>query len=153
MDDITGLEAELRSNGISVEDVVATEQVDVTYLTAFPAETIERGEIGRVCNTFIDLLREGRWDPTTVTATSIRAPGDVQARWHADADWFRDLVDGELSEVEFSSRVLETITYPDTDEGEQPTTDHQSHVENQSGLEDQPATDAQSRTESDGGPP
>lgn len=113
MSDITGLEAELRTNGISVESCEGGEPVELTYMTAFPGREVDRGEIGRVCNTFIDLLASDRWEPARVDATVVRTPGDLLASWHAEPDWFRGVEAGDLSEVEFSTRVVETITYPD----------------------------------------
>ncbi|MEF8781101.1 MAG: hypothetical protein V5A46_10520 [Haloferacaceae archaeon] len=115
MEDITGLEGELRSNGISVESFEANGTVELTYMTAFPGEELDRGEVGRVCRTFIDLSASDRWDPVRVNATVVRTPGDVMAHWHAEPAWFDGVAGGDLSEVEFSTRVVETITYSDSD--------------------------------------
>lgn len=117
MNDVTGLEAELRTNGISVESCDAGAPVNLTYMTAFPGERVDRGEVGRVCNTFIELLAADRWEPARVNATVVRTPGDVMARWHAEPEWLRGVERGDLSEVEFSTRVVETISYPDEDDG------------------------------------
>lgn len=115
MDEITGLEAELRSNGISVESCDANGTVELTYMTAFPGDELDRGEVGRVCQTFIDLFDDGRWDPVRVNATVVRTPGDVMASWHAEPEWFERVASGDLSEVAFSTRVVETIAYADAD--------------------------------------
>ena len=114
MTDIQGIEAELRSNGIHVESIEAGEPVDLTYMTAFPGTELDRGEVGRVCSTFIDLYENERWEPTRVDATVVRSADDVLAYWHADPEWIEDVASGELSEVEFSTLVVETITYPDS---------------------------------------
>ena len=107
--DITGLEAELRSNGISVESLDRGERVELTYLTAFPGERIEHGEMGRALNVFVDLAEDDAWDPVRVDATVLRAADDVLGTWHADPEWFDDLLEYRISETEFSTRVLGTL--------------------------------------------
>ena len=108
--DLTGLEAALRSNAISVESVSRGDTLEVTYLTAFPGPSVNHQEMGRACNALIDLAEDGAWDPVPVEATVVRAPGDVQGRWRVEADWFRDLLAYRISEEEFSSRVLDSLT-------------------------------------------
>lgn len=110
--DLTGLEAELRSNGISVESVASGDVVDLTYITAFPGEHVHHPEMGRACNTFIDLLERDRWEPRPVEATVLRFDEDVQGTWRAEPEWFEDLVSYRISEEEFSSRVLDTVEEP-----------------------------------------
>lgn len=111
-DDITGLEAELRSNGISVETLSRDEPVGLTYLTAFPGERVHHMEMGRVLNTFVELAEDGRWEPARVEATVVRADEDVQGSWHAEPDWFEALLEYRISETEFSARVLDTLDEP-----------------------------------------
>ncbi len=108
-DDITGLEGELRSNGINVESIDRGSTVELTYMTAFPGEQVTHREMGRVLNTFIDLAEADDWEPTRVEATVVRAPGDVQGTWHAEPEWFEQLLSYQISETEFSTKVLETI--------------------------------------------
>jgi hypothetical protein len=110
-DAITGLEGDLRTNGIDVESIDAGEPLDITYTTSFPGERVEHGEIGRVCNTLIDRAEDGRWDPVRVKATVVRFAGDVQGTWHADGEWFEGLLSYRLSEEDFSERVLDTLTH------------------------------------------
>ncbi|QLG26150.1 hypothetical protein HUG10_00730 [Halorarum halophilum] len=110
--DLTGPEAALRSNGISVESLSRGDTLALTYLTAFPGASVNHQEMGRACNTFIELTEEGAWDPVPVEATVVRAPGDVQGRWRLDPDWIRDLGAYRISEEEFSARVLDTLEEP-----------------------------------------
>ncbi|MFB6194729.1 MAG: hypothetical protein ABEI80_01035 [Haloplanus sp.] len=112
MADITGLEAELRANGISVERVERGAPVELTYMTAFPGEEVHHGEMGRALTVFIDLAREGEWNPVRVEATVVRHEDDVQGTWHAEPGWFEGLLAGELSEPDFSERVLGTLAHP-----------------------------------------
>ncbi|MFC6613385.1 hypothetical protein ACFQAS_13390 [Halopenitus salinus] len=110
--DADALAAELRSYGISVEDLSVDEDaLRVTYMTAFPGDTVHHPEIGRACNALIDLQEADRWEPTRVEATVERAPGDVLGRWHVEPEWFERLASYELSETEFSTRVVETIDH------------------------------------------
>jgi hypothetical protein len=110
-DAITGLEGDLRTNGIDVESIDPGEPLELTYTTSFPGERVAHGEIGRVCNTFIDRAEDGRWEPVRVEATVVRFAGDVQGTWHADAEWFEGLLSYRLSEADFSERVLATLTH------------------------------------------
>ena len=105
------LEPELRSYGVSVESIDGTEPVDITYMTAFPGREVHHGEIGRTLNALIDRAETGEWDPVRVEATVVRSPGDVLGTWHAEASWFEELIGYEISETEFSTRVLETLTH------------------------------------------
>lgn len=107
--DLTGLEAELRSNGISVESVSYGDVVDLSYMTAFPGRRVHHKEMGRALTAFIDLLEADRWEPVPVEATVLRADDDVLGTWHAAPEWFEALVSYRISEEEFSARVLETL--------------------------------------------
>ena len=109
----TEVEPTLRSYGISVESVEEDDPLDLTYMTAFPGREVHRGEIGRALNALIDRAEADAWDPVRVEATVVRSPGDVLGTWHAEATWFEALIAYEISETEFSTRVLETLTHAD----------------------------------------
>jgi len=111
------IEAELRGNTIDVERVAVDDAVALTYTTAFPAEEANHGEIGRALSAFLDLIEAGELEPIRVEATVERFPGDVQATWHAAADWFEGLGTYRLSETEFSRRVLDTLEHSDGGDG------------------------------------
>lgn len=117
-EEITGLEGELRSNGIHVESLDLGEPVELTYMTAFPGPSVHHQEMGRVLNTFIDAAANDEWDPVRIEATVVRAPGDVQGTWHARGEWFEALADYRISETEFSTRVLDTLEEDDAASGE-----------------------------------
>jgi len=114
------IESELRGNTIDVERVAVDDAVELTYTTAFPAAEANHGEVGRALSAFVDLIEAGELQPIRVEATVERFPGDVQATWHAAADWFEGLAAYRLSETEFSRRVLDTLAYPDGEEGRSP---------------------------------
>jgi hypothetical protein len=110
-DAITGMEGELRSNGISVESLeTGGDIVELTYLTAFPDVRVNHTEMGRALSTFVDLAEAGEWDPVRVEATVLRSDDDVQGRWHAEAEWFRRYLEYELGDEDFSELVLATLT-------------------------------------------
>jgi hypothetical protein len=111
--DAATLEAEFRSYGISVEHVSVDDEIDLEYMTAFPADRIHDGEIGRACNTLIDMIEADECEPMTIDATVVRSPGDVLGTWRAEAEWFDQLDRYEISETEFSARVLETVQHED----------------------------------------
>jgi len=110
-EELTGIEAELRSNAISVEWVDLGDPIELTYTTAFPGASVNHGEIGRALNTFIDMFEAGT-EPRRVEGTVLRSESDVQGTWHAEAEWFEALADYRISETEFSTRVLETLEEP-----------------------------------------
>lgn len=117
--DAETLEPELRSYGISVEHVsVDDDVIDLEYMTAFPADRIHDGEIGRACNTLIDMIEADECEPMRIDATVVRSPGDVLGGWHAEAEWFEQLTTYEISETEFSKRVLETVRHEGEEAGE-----------------------------------
>ena len=110
-DVISGLEGELRSNGISVESVDPTgETVELVYLTAFPDVSVNHQEMGRALRTFIEAAEHGDWEPTRVEATVLRHDDDVQGTWYAEAEWFRQYIDYDISGEEFSARVIDTLS-------------------------------------------
>ena len=105
------LEPELRSYGVSVESIDGDDPLELTYMTAFPGREVHRGEIGRALNALIDRAEADEWEPVRVEGTVVRSPGDVLGTWHAEAEWFEALARYEISETEFSSRVLETVSH------------------------------------------
>ena len=107
----TDLEPELRSYGVSVEAIDGGDPLELTYMTAFPGREIHRGEIGRALNALIDQAEADEWDPVRVEGTVVRSPGDVLGTWRAEAEWFEALASYEISETEFSTRVLDTVSH------------------------------------------
>jgi hypothetical protein len=105
------VEPALRSYGVSVESIDLGDPLELTYMTAFPGREIHRGEIGRALNALIDRAEADEWDPVRVEGTVVRSPGDVLGTWHAEAAWFEALNSYEISETEFSARVLDTVSH------------------------------------------
>ncbi|MGM0448051.1 MAG: hypothetical protein ACQERM_07345 [Methanobacteriota archaeon] len=109
------LEPELRSYGVSVESIDEGDPLELTYMTAFPGREVHRGEIGRALNALIDQAEADEWDPVRVEGTVVRSPGDVLGTWRVQGEWFEALMRYEISETEFSSRVLETLSHETED--------------------------------------
>ncbi|VTT85529.1 V6 protein [Halorubrum sp. DM2] len=105
------VEPALRSYGVSVESIDLGDPLELTYMTAFPGREVHRGEIGRALNALIDRAEADEWDPVRVEGTVVRSPGDVLGTWHAEAEWFEALNSYEISETEFSARVLDTLSH------------------------------------------
>jgi hypothetical protein len=103
------LETRLRNAGIDVAAVESVDPVELSYVTAYPGADVNHMEMGRLLNELLDLAREDDWEPTSVEATVLRFEDDVMNTWHADAEWFEQLLQYRLSETEFSARVLETL--------------------------------------------
>ncbi len=106
-----GVEPTLRSYGISVESIDDGEPLELTYMTAFPGREVHRREVGRALNALIDRAEVGAWNPVRVEATVVRSPGDALGTWAAEGEWFEALIDDELTETEFSTRVLRTLEH------------------------------------------
>ena len=113
-DVISGLEGELRSNGINVESLdTAGETAELVYLTAFPDVSVNHQEMGRALSTFVDAVEHGEWNPTRVEATVLRHEEDVQGTWYAEAEWFRQYAEYDITGEEFSARVIDTLSEDD----------------------------------------
>jgi len=107
------IESRLTSHGVYVTEV--EERVDentyaVTYESINAAEgTVPHMEVGRVINVFRDLHADD-WAGADIEATVLDLDGEVRGYWYVDAEWFDDLHNGDLTETEFSQRVLETLS-------------------------------------------
>lgn len=88
------------------------DRLAIEYGTVAPGDGVPHQQIGKVINAFRELLDEG-WEPTTIEATVVNADDDRRrGSWRMEESWLRALEAGELSEVEFSGRVLETLEEP-----------------------------------------
>lgn len=103
------LEMRLMSHGVYVTDFEAdAERLRVEYETATPGGGVPHSEIGRVLNLLLD-AHEDDWDLRDVRATVLDLDGNERGTWRADAEWMRAHARDDLSEVELSQRVLDTV--------------------------------------------
>lgn len=107
--DASELEEELRNFGVDIHDIESVEPVELSYITGYPGDEVNHMEMGKVLNAFLDLEEEGKWDPKRVEATVLRFEDEVMNTWYAKAEWFEGLREYQISETEFSARVLETL--------------------------------------------
>ena len=81
----------------------------IEYETVAPGDGVPHQQIGRVITAFREAIDRG-WEPTTIEATVTDANDDsLRGSWRMEEAWLRALENEELTEVEFSGRVLETI--------------------------------------------
>lgn len=105
------VESRLTSHGVYVDEVVEGEnRYSVTYESvAVDSEGIvPHREVGRVINVFRDLHPDD-WTGAEIEARVTDLDGDPLGTWHVDAEWLDRLHNGDLSEVDFSEKVIETI--------------------------------------------
>ena len=108
--DIDRLEARLTSHGVYVTDAdLDGETVALTYesIDAGASGGIPHREAGRVINVVRDLLDSGV--SVGIDATVLDLEGEERGTWRMDPKWLDSLEAGELSEVDFSEQVIDTI--------------------------------------------
>jgi hypothetical protein len=106
-------ESRLVSHGVYVQEVTAESggrgyQLVYESSAADGASAVPHREVGRVINVFRDVHPED-WAGANIEATVTDLDGVELGEWHVRAEWLRALQAGDLSEVEFSTRVIETI--------------------------------------------
>jgi len=105
------IESRLTSHGVYVDTV---DESDGTYevryesLSADSEGVVPHREVGRVINVFRD-LHDDDWSGTDIEAVVTDLDGVELGTWHVEREWFDRLHNGDLTEVEFSERVVETI--------------------------------------------
>lgn len=87
------------------------DRIEIEYETIAPGEGVPHQQIGRMINIFREAIDEG-WEPVDIEATATSTDGDLRGIWRMDEEWLHALEDGELSEVDFSERVLQTLEEP-----------------------------------------
>lgn len=106
----TRLENRLLSHGIYVTAFEATDGgYELEYESLYADEgVIPHREVGRVINVFLDLHPDD-WSGADIEAVVTDLEGDPQGDWRVEADWFAAMRDGELSETDFSAKVISTL--------------------------------------------
>jgi len=103
------IENRLMSHGIYVTDFARdADAVEITYETVHGTEGVPHRDIGRVINVLREFRDEG-WEPADVHGVVKNLDGESLGSWRADAAWFHDLAADDITETEFSQRVLDTI--------------------------------------------
>lgn len=112
------LENRLMSHGLyltSFEWMDATEPpgedgagIELEYEAVSEVPAVTSDEVGAVLRTILTIGDEREWTPGRLEVTSVTTDGDVRGWWYVEREWFDRLGD-ELSELEFSQRVLDTV--------------------------------------------
>lgn len=105
------VESRLTSHGVYVDEVV--DEDDGYSLTYESVDVDNQGmiphrEVGRVINVFRD-LHDDDWSGARIDATVTDLDGRKLGTWYAEAEWIDRLHNDDLSEVEFSQKVIDTI--------------------------------------------
>lgn len=88
----------------------------VEYEVVVDHTVVTSDEVGRVVRTILEVVEEyEEWTVPGIRATSLTTDGATRGSWQVEREWF-ELLHDDLSEVEFSGLVLETIEHA----GEQP---------------------------------
>jgi hypothetical protein len=105
------IESRLTSHGIYVTDFEKHEDRYEVVYESFAADegAIPHREIGRVINVFRDLHSDD-WSGAYIEGEVLDLDGEKQGDWHVKAEWIDELHNGDLTEVEFSERVIDTLT-------------------------------------------
>jgi len=104
------VESRLTSHGVYVEEVREEEGAyHVTYESMAAADgVVPPREVGRVINVFRDLHADD-WQGADIDGVVKDLDGDERGRWHVEAEWIAALHDGDLSETDFSAKVIDAI--------------------------------------------
>ncbi|MBP1987204.1 hypothetical protein [Halolamina salifodinae] len=107
------LESRLTNHGCYLRSVAVE---DDTYRFAYESAAADQhGEIphqqvGDIVNVFRTLSEERDWPVRDIEATVTDLDGGEIGRWRVDVDWLDALDAGELDEVAFSARVIDSLT-------------------------------------------
>lgn len=66
---------------------------------------IPHREVGRIVNVFRDIED----DPVGIEGTVTDLDGEPLGEWRAEREWLEALEDDEMTEIEFSERVIDSI--------------------------------------------
>ena len=107
------VEARLTSHGVYVDTV--TEDAggyEVTYesISADNEGVVPRREVGRVINVFRDLHDED-WTGADIRGVVTDLDGNVRGTWEVAQEWLDELHNGQLTELEFSGKVIDSIEH------------------------------------------
>ena len=105
------VESRLTSHGVYVDEVEQTEGgYSLTYESIAVADegVVPHREVGRVINVFRD-LHDDDWPGARIEGDVLDFDGNHRGTWYVEAEWLDALHNGDLTEVEFSERVVGTI--------------------------------------------
>ncbi len=106
------LENRLMSQGVYVTALdIAGADIDLEYEMVHDQPGVTTHEVGLVVRTILQVAEErDSWEPGRLEARAYSTSGDRRGDWHVRGEWITGLGDS-LTEIEFSERVLNTITH------------------------------------------
>lgn len=105
------LENRLMGQGIYVNSLERTDdRTRLEYEMVHDVPGVTTHEVSTVVRIVLTVAEEREWEPGTLEAVSRSTDGDRRGTWRVEREWFDQLGD-ELSELEFSDLVLDTITH------------------------------------------
>lgn len=106
------LESRLTNHGCYLQSIrVEGDTYRLIYQSAAADQhgEIPHQQVGDVVNDFRKLFDQRDWPVRDVEATVTDLDDERMGEWRADAEWFAALDAREMSEVEFSKRVVGTL--------------------------------------------
>ncbi|WP_226041887.1 hypothetical protein [Natrinema sp. DC36] len=82
--------------------------IELEYETVSESPAITRDEVGAVVRALLTIGDEREWTPGRLEVTSLTTDGETRGWWYVEREWFERL-GSDLSQLEFSQRVLKTI--------------------------------------------
>lgn len=102
------VESRLTGFAVYLTDFEETDEgYALTYESIAADETgaIPHREVGRIVNVFRDIEPE----PIAIEGTVVDLDGRRLGEWYVDRDWLQRLEDDDLTEIEFSEKVIDSI--------------------------------------------
>lgn len=106
------LESRLTNNGCYLQSIaVEDDAYAVTYqsVAADQHGEVPHQQVGDVVNVFRELFDDEEWPVRSVDASVTNLDDERMGTWRARADWFDALDTGDLTEVEFSRRLVASL--------------------------------------------
>lgn len=82
--------------------------IELEYEVVADASGVTKNEVGTVLRMLLRIADERAWTPGRLEVTSLTTDGEIRGWWYVEREWF-DRLGSELSELEFSERVLNTV--------------------------------------------
>lgn len=106
------LESRLTNNGCYLQSVTFEDGTyHVTYQSVAAGQhgEVPHQQVGDIVNVFRTLFDEEGWERGSLEATVTDLDDEVLGEWRAAESWLDALAADDLSEVEFSRRVVATL--------------------------------------------
>lgn len=102
------VESRLTAFGVYLTDFEESDDgYAITYESIASDETgsIPHREVGRIVNVFRDVED----DPVAINGTVTDLDGEPMGEWRSEREWLAALEDGDMTELEFSEQVIDSI--------------------------------------------